>query len=119
MGPTAQPAQADKVSAAIKRSAPSIAHTSAERIGEELVIMMTEGGAAHGIDLLVESGLGAVVMPELLALPSCPQPPNFHPEGDVYRHTRLMLSMLIYKRLNGTNTRRKPSRPAWGSSFPC
>jgi tRNA nucleotidyltransferase (CCA-adding enzyme) len=80
--------------AAIKRSAPSIAHTSAERIGEELVMMMTEGGAARGIDLLVESGLAELVMPELLALPSCPQPANFHPEGDVYRHTRLMLSML-------------------------
>ena len=80
--------------AAIKRSAPSIAHTSAERIGEELVMMMTEGGAARGIDLLVESGLAELVMPELLPLPSCPQPANFHPEGDVYRHTRLMLSML-------------------------
>ena len=80
--------------AAIKRSAPSIAHTSAERIGEEIVMIMTEGGAARGIDLLVESGLAELVMPELLALPSCPQPENFHPEGDVYRHTRLMLSML-------------------------
>ncbi len=80
--------------AAIKRSAPSIAHTSAERIGEEIVMMMTEGGAARAIDLLVESGLAELVMPELLALPACPQPANFHPEGDVYRHTRLMLSML-------------------------
>ncbi len=80
--------------AAIKRSAPSIALTSAERVGEELVMIMTEGGAARGIDLLVESGLAAVVMPELLALPGCPQPANFHPEGDVYHHTRLMLSML-------------------------
>src|SRR3984957_2187160 len=80
--------------AAMKRSAPSIAATSAERIGEEIVMIMTEGGAARGIDLLVESGLAAVVMPELLALPGCPQPENFHPEGDVYRHTRLMLSML-------------------------
>jgi poly(A) polymerase len=80
--------------AAIKRSAPSIALTSAERIGEEMVMIMTEGGAARGIDLLVESGLAAVVMPEVLALPDCPQPENFHPEGDVYRHTRLMLSML-------------------------
>jgi len=43
--------------AAIKRSAPSIAQTSAERIGEELVMIMTEGGAARGIGLLVESGL--------------------------------------------------------------
>jgi poly(A) polymerase len=80
--------------AAIKRSAPSIALTAAERIGEETVMIMTEGGAARGIDLLFESGLATVVMPEILALPSCPQPENFHPEGDVYRHTRLMLSML-------------------------
>jgi len=80
--------------AAIKRSAPAIAHTSAERVGEEMVMIMTEGGAARGLDLLVESGLAAVVMPEVLALPDCPQPDNFHPEGDVYRHTRLMLSML-------------------------
>jgi poly(A) polymerase len=80
--------------AAIKRSAPAIAQTAAERVGEELVMIMTEGGAARGIDLLVESGLATVVMPELLALPGCPQPENFHPEGDVYRHTRLMLSML-------------------------
>ncbi len=80
--------------AAIKRSAPAIAHTSAERTGEELVTIMTDGGAARGIDMLVESGLAAVVMPELLALADCPQPENFHPEGDVYRHTRLMLSML-------------------------
>jgi poly(A) polymerase len=79
---------------AIKRSAPAIAHISAERVGEELVMIMTEGGAARGLDLLVESGLAAVVMPEVLDLPGCPQPANFHPEGDVYRHTRLMLSML-------------------------
>jgi len=80
--------------AAVKRSAPSIVLTSAERVGEELVMIMTEGGAARGIDFLMESGLATVVMPELLALPGCPQPENFHPEGDVYRHTRLMLSML-------------------------
>jgi tRNA nucleotidyltransferase (CCA-adding enzyme) len=80
--------------AAIKHSAPAIVHTPAERVGEEIVMIMTEGGAARGIDLLVESGLAAVVMPELLALPACPQPENYHPEGDVYRHTRLMLSML-------------------------
>jgi poly(A) polymerase len=80
--------------AAIKRSASAIALTSAERVGEEIVMIVTEGGTARGIDLLVESGLATVVMPEVLELPSCPQPENFHPEGDVYRHTRLMLSML-------------------------
>lgn len=80
--------------AAIKRSASAIAHTAAERVGEELVMIMTEGGAARGIDLLAESGLAAVVLPEVLELSGCAQPENFHPEGDVYRHTRLMLSML-------------------------
>jgi poly(A) polymerase len=80
--------------AAIKRNASAIAHTSAERVGEEMVMIMTEGGSARGINLLVESGLAKVVMPEVLELRDCPQPKNFHPEGDVYRHTRLMLSML-------------------------
>jgi poly(A) polymerase len=79
---------------AIKRSAPMIGKISAERIGEEMAMIMTEGGAARGMDLLIESGLAAVVLPEVLELPACPQPANFHPEGDVYRHTRLMLSML-------------------------
>jgi len=80
--------------AAIKRSAPAIGHISAERVGEELVMILTQGGAARGLDLLVESGLAAVVLPEVLDLIGCRQPENFHPEGDVYRHTRLMLSML-------------------------
>jgi poly(A) polymerase len=80
--------------AAIQHSAPSIGHIAAERVGEEIVMIMTEGGAAHGLDLLVESGLAAVVMPEVLEMIGCEQPANFHPEGDVYTHTRLMLSML-------------------------
>jgi len=79
---------------AIKRNAPSIAHISAERVGSELTMILTEGGAARGLDLMVESGLAELVLPEVLALIGCPQPANFHPEGDVYRHTRIMLSML-------------------------
>jgi poly(A) polymerase len=79
---------------AMQRSAPSIARIAAERIGEEHVRILTEGGAARGLDLLVQSGLAAAVLPEVLPLADCPQPANFHPEGDVYRHTRLMLSML-------------------------
>jgi len=80
--------------AAIKHSAPAIGNIAAERVGEETVMIMTEGGAARGLDLLVESGLAAAVLPEVLDLIGCDQPANFHPEGDVYRHTRLMLSML-------------------------
>src|SRR5215469_1604911 len=78
----------------IQHSAPKIAQIAAERVGDELAMIMTQGGAARGLDLLVDSGLAAVVIPEVLALRECPQPANFHPEGDVYRHTRLMLSML-------------------------
>jgi poly(A) polymerase len=79
---------------AICRNAPAIAHIAAERIGDEMVMIMTEGGSARGLDLLVQSGLAAVIIPEVLALRGCAQPDNFHPEGDVYRHTRLALSML-------------------------
>jgi len=79
---------------AIQRSAPSIANIAAERVGEEIVMIMTEGGAAHGLDLMLDSGLLSVLMPEVVQMVGCEQPENFHPEGDVYRHTRLMLSML-------------------------
>jgi poly(A) polymerase len=79
---------------AIQRNASAIGEIAAERVGEELVMIMTEGGAAEGLDLLVRSGLAAAIIPEVLDLIGCEQPANFHPEGDVYRHTRLMLSML-------------------------
>jgi poly(A) polymerase len=57
-------------------------------------MIMTEGGAARGLDLMVASGLAGVLLPEVLPMMGCEQPANFHPEGDVYMHTRLMLSML-------------------------
>ena len=80
--------------AAIKRASPSIRDIAAERIGEELVMIMTDGAAARGTDLLLESGLMAVLLPEAIAMIGCSQPENFHPEGDVYVHTRLAVSML-------------------------
>lgn len=79
---------------AIKRAAPTIGLVSAERIGEELVMILTEGGAARGLDLIMECGLAETLLPEVIPLVGCAQPANFHPEGDVYVHTRLMLSML-------------------------
>lgn len=80
--------------AAVKRASPSIRDIAAERIGEELVMIMTDGAAARGMDLLLESGLMAVLLPEAIAMIGCAQPENFHPEGDVYVHTRLAVSML-------------------------
>ncbi|MDO8432270.1 MAG: CCA tRNA nucleotidyltransferase [Candidatus Binatus sp.] len=80
--------------AAMKRTAPTIIGISPERIGQEMVMIMTEGGAARGIDLLLESGLMQLLLPEVVELIGCEQPANFHPEGDVYTHTRIGVSML-------------------------
>ena len=80
--------------AAMKRAAPLVANVSAERIGDELVRLMTEGGAARAMDLMVETGLMAVVLPEVLPMIGCEQPANFHPEGDVYTHTKIAVAML-------------------------
>lgn len=80
--------------AAMKRAAPTIITIAAERVGEELVRLMTEGGAARGMDLLTASGLMQALIPEVLEMVGCAQPDNFHPEGDVYAHTRLGVSML-------------------------
>jgi tRNA nucleotidyltransferase/poly(A) polymerase len=79
---------------AIKRTAPSITAIAWERIGEELVMIMTEGGAARGIDQMMECGLMHALLPEIVEMVGCAQPENFHPEGDVYTHTRLAVSML-------------------------
>jgi poly(A) polymerase len=79
---------------AIRRHAALIARVSAERVREELVRILTEGGAAYGLDLLDESGLLAVLLPEVAAMHGVAQPPEFHPEGDVWTHTRLLLEKL-------------------------
>ncbi|MGH7913372.1 MAG: CCA tRNA nucleotidyltransferase [Candidatus Binataceae bacterium] len=79
---------------AMLRAAPRIANIAAERVGEEVVAIMTGGHAARGLDLMRECGLLEVVIPEALSMVGCEQPRNFHPEGDVYRHTWLALSML-------------------------
>lgn len=80
--------------AAMKRAAPTVMSISAERIGEEMTRMMTEGGAARGMDIMLETGLWQVLVPEVVEMVGCEQPENYHPEGDVYVHTRLALSML-------------------------
>ena len=79
---------------AIKQTAPSIASVSAERIRDEFNKIMVHPNRVRGFDLLVQSGLMVVFLPEVLKLMGCEQPPQFHPEGDVFVHTRLMLSLL-------------------------
>jgi len=79
---------------ALQQSASSIGDISAERIREELVRIFLSPQRARGWDLLDASGLMAVVLPELEGMKGCEQPPQFHPEGDVFKHTRIMLEML-------------------------
>ncbi len=64
---------------------------SAERIRDEFSMMMQDRNRVEAFDLLVETGLITGIIPEILELKGCEQPPQFHPEGDVFVHTRLML----------------------------
>ncbi|MFN2477099.1 MAG: CCA tRNA nucleotidyltransferase [Chthoniobacterales bacterium] len=80
--------------AALERYSGSIVEISAERIREELVRTFLAPQRVRGWDLLDESGLMAAVLPELTAMKGCEQPPQFHPEGDVFKHTRIMLELL-------------------------
>jgi len=80
--------------AAVRAHAGGIGDVSAERIRDELVKILLHPNRLRGFDLLVDSGLMAGVLPEILVLQGVEQPPQWHPEGDVYVHTRLMLSLL-------------------------
>ncbi len=67
---------------------------SAERIRDELLKIFRSPHRVRGLDLLDASGLLAEILPEVFRLHGCEQPPQFHPEGDVFVHTRMMLGML-------------------------
>ncbi|MEI6323024.1 MAG: CCA tRNA nucleotidyltransferase [bacterium] len=79
---------------AVQQWAPEIHAVSAERIREELIKILVSPNKLRGFDLLDQSGLLREILPEVEALKGCEQPPDFHPEGDVFVHTRLMLSLL-------------------------
>ncbi len=79
---------------AIQAVAPEIRVVSPERIREELVRIFTAPTRVAGWDWLDRSGLMREVLPELETLKGVEQPPQFHPEGDVFVHTRLVLSHL-------------------------
>jgi len=79
---------------AVRRHHALIRTVSAERVRDELVRILTEGGARRGFELLDATGLLADLLPEVAALKGVAQPPEFHPEGDVWVHTLLMLDRL-------------------------
>jgi poly(A) polymerase len=80
--------------AAIQRLAPNIHQVSRERIREELTKMLTEGRAKRAFELLDQSGLLHEVLPEIENMKGVAQPPEYHPEGDVFIHTLMLLEQL-------------------------
>ena len=79
---------------AIQTLAPLIHQVSQERVRDELTKMLTEGQARRAFLLLDESGLLPELLPEISAMKGVEQPPQFHPEGDVFVHTLLLLEKL-------------------------
>jgi tRNA nucleotidyltransferase/poly(A) polymerase len=79
---------------AVTEKAHQIITVSQERIRDELMKIMADPHRVRGLDLLDQSGLLKNILPEVSQMHDCEQPPQFHPEGDVYVHTRLMLSLL-------------------------
>jgi poly(A) polymerase len=80
--------------AAMQALADQIAVVSRERVRDELTRMLTEGHASRAFLMLDESGLLQFVLPEISAMHGVEQPPEFHPEGDVFVHTLLLLDNL-------------------------
>ena len=83
---------------AIRRHHARIRTVSGERVRDELIRILTEGGARRGFELLDDTGLLGDLLPEVAAMKGVAQPPEYHPEGDVWVHTLLLL-----ERLNGAS----------------
>jgi len=84
----------ERTLSAIGELAPTITMVSWERIGDEITRILTEGGARVGFQWLDSTGLLEAILPEITALKGVEQSPDYHPEGDVFTHTLLLLSHL-------------------------
>ena len=80
--------------AAIRELAPLLDSVSRERVRDELTKMLTEGRARDAFELLDRTGLLQQLLPEVEKMKGVEQPPQFHPEGDVWVHTLLLIGML-------------------------
>ncbi|MEM7007658.1 MAG: CCA tRNA nucleotidyltransferase [Thermodesulfobacteriota bacterium] len=80
---------------AIRKLAPQITQVSSERIRDEILKIITQSNPGHGIKMLSESGLLKYVLPDIEIMKGVEQPPEFHPEGDVFVHTCLVLDKLF------------------------
>jgi poly(A) polymerase len=74
--------------------APEIVQISKERLRDELTKILTEGAARRGFELLDQTGLLIYLLPEIARMKGVEQPPQFHPEGDVWIHTLMMIGGL-------------------------
>jgi poly(A) polymerase len=79
---------------AIRELAPQIHQVSRERVRDEILKMLTEGHARHAFELLNDTGLLEQVLPEIKKMQGVQQPPQYHPEGDVWIHTLMLLEGL-------------------------
>ncbi len=79
---------------AIRVLAPQIHQVSCERVRDELTKMLTEGRARRAFQLLDDTALLREVLPEIVRMKGVEQPPQYHPEGDVFIHTLLLLDGL-------------------------
>ena len=95
----------EKTLAAVKTHAPKIVSVSAERVRDELTKILTSPQPGRGVRLLDETGLLEHVLPEILPMKGVEQPPQYHPEGDVYVHTLMLLDQLS----------EAPAELAWGA----
>lgn len=84
----------------LRRYAPQLTQVSWERIRDELLKTLTGPDPARGLQLLADSGILSVILPEVAAMQGVPQPPEYHPEGDVFIHTQLMFA--LSRDLDGT-----------------
>jgi len=80
--------------AAVVADAPRLSLIAVKRVRDEFMKTLLPARRLRGFDLLCDGGLMARIIPEVMDLQGCEQPPEFHPEGDVFVHTRLMLSLL-------------------------
>jgi poly(A) polymerase len=84
----------DQTFAAIRELAPHIHQVSRERVRDEILKMLTEGHARRAFELLDQTNLLEQVLPEIKKMQGVQQPPQYHPEGDVWIHTLMLLEGL-------------------------
>jgi poly(A) polymerase len=94
--------------AAIRQAAADIREISAERIEAEFTRILTDSPKpGRALQHLLEAGLLEHILPEMIPMAGQEQPPQFHPEGDVFEHTCLMLDLINDDHIDGSYTRRE------------